>query len=203
MSFANAKLSWQISNSKSKMNYVSGPILFTHFGLSGPAVFALSAHTAFEQITEEKPLRIRLVPEAAKDYQYWDQSLQNSFAASGSKQLLNILAQELPQKFASEILMLLNISEKKKAAEVTKVERQQISRLLSGELELTLTQRRPGEEFVTAGGVSQQEIDRKTMQSKICPGLYFAGEILDVDGLTGGFNLQAAWVTGWLAGKLL
>jgi len=86
-------------------------------------------------------------------------------------------------------------------ADLTKEERLSLVRLLTGELELTLTERRPGFEFVTAGGINLEEVDRKSMESKLVKGLFFAGEILNIDGLTGGFNLQAAWASGRLAGK--
>ena len=180
---------------------IEGPLLFTHFGISGPATFALSSHLAFTPISKDSQLKIKLIPIADRGFEQWDKLIREMLEENGARQIHNVLGHFLPQRFADTIVEMAGLQLEKKAAEVSKSGRKEIIRLLTGGLELTLVQRRPGDEFVTAGGVSLEEVDSKTMRSKLNPRLYFAGEVLDVDGLTGGFNLQASWATGWLAGK--
>jgi predicted Rossmann fold flavoprotein len=198
LSFPNAKFKTTLSTGE-KIS-VEGPMLFTHFGISGPAVFALAAHIAFEKIMPNTPLEISLMPEAGHDFNYWDQKLLQLFAEKGSRHIDNCLSELLPQRFTDKLLEVCEIEKDKKSAELTKLKRQSIARMLGDGLTITLLSRRPGDEFVTAGGIELSEVDRKTMRSKLNPNLYFAGEILNIDGLTGGFNLQAAWATGRVAG---
>jgi predicted Rossmann fold flavoprotein len=179
---------------------VPGPFLFTHFGISGPVTFALSSHMAFETISKAQPVQVRFRPEADLGAADWDAKLKTVFSASGAKQLHNVLSQFFPDRFAQALLGLASLDGTKKAAELSKEHRQSLARLLGDGIPVTLVLRRPGDEFVTAGGVSTEEIDPKTMRSKINPNLYFAGEVMDVDGVTGGFNLQCAWATGKMAG---
>ena len=110
------------------------------------------------------------------------------------------MGQFLPNSFAKQLCHYLAISSHKRSNELSKKEINKTLQFLK-QLPLTVVGRSPGEEFVTAGGVDLAEVDSKTMQSKIKPGLYFAGEILNIDGFTGGYNLQAAWAAGRLAGE--
>jgi predicted Rossmann fold flavoprotein len=196
--FQEARFEVILSTGEKKI--VEGPMIFTHFGISGPAVFALAAHVAFEKISAVQPLKVKFLPIKTEHFDSWDKKLQEQIKANGLKFIVNILNEYMPNRFATKILELANIPPDRKAADINKEERRQIAHLLSGKLEITLTMRRPGDEFVTAGGVKLEEVDRKTMRSKFNPNLYFAGEILDIDGLTGGFNLQASWATGRMAG---
>ncbi|MFA6466561.1 MAG: aminoacetone oxidase family FAD-binding enzyme [Patescibacteria group bacterium] len=177
----------------------SGPFVFTHWGISGPAVFALSSLIAFEKFSAEKPLKIYLdlLPDLSLDKVL--EKIKNFTLSEPKKIFKYAIHQAIPLSLASVALKQLAISEKKKNSEISKAELQRVSSWLKN-LPLTIVNRRAGDEFVTAGGVSLTEVNPSTMQSKVCPNLYFAGEILDIDGYTGGFNLQAAWATGRLAG---
>lgn len=199
ISLENSKLEAVAEDGETKS--AIGPIIFTHFGLSGPATFALSSHLAFTKIAKDAPVILHLTPFADQTDRHWDEILQKKFQENGARQIHNILSEFLPARLADTILELASINLTKKAAELSKQDRKNIVGLLSGKLSMHFIARRPGDEFVTAGGVDLKEVDPKTMQSKMCPNLFFAGEILDVDGVTGGFNLQSSWATGRLAGK--
>ena len=196
LSFVNAKFK---ANGKKKYEF-SGPFIFTHWGISGPAVFALSSLIAFEKFDANKPLKIYidLLPDISDEK--LTEKIKSLAQAEPKKIFKYSLRQLIPLSLTNVFLEQLAIDEKKKNAEISKAELQRVSSWLKN-LPLTIVNRRAGDEFVTAGGVSLTEIDPSTMQSKICPNLYFAGEILDIDGYTGGFNLQAAWATGRLAGE--
>lgn len=194
LSFPNAQLQYK----KIKVN---GPFLFTHFGISGPVTFSLSSNISYEKISKDHPLEINFMPDAKKHFEIWETELKSLFEKNSKKQIKNILQKLFPERFVIELITLANIPEQKTGAEISKQERQSLSNLLGGKISITLLQRRPGDEFVTAGGVSTDEINSQTMESLLCPGLYFAGEIMNVDGVTGGFNLQSSWATGQLAGK--
>lgn len=198
ISIKNARLETILENNIKKSTI--GPFIFTHFGISGPVTFAISAHLAFSMISKSSPIKILFSPDADETFESWNKKFQDIISVSGGRQIKNILSEFLPERFAEEILILSQIRRDKKAAEVSKEERKIICKLLSGNIEITLIARKKGDEFVTAGGVCLNEVDRKTMQSIINPNLYLAGEVLDIDGLTGGFNLQSAWATGRLAG---
>ncbi|MBT4917338.1 NAD(P)/FAD-dependent oxidoreductase [Candidatus Peregrinibacteria bacterium] len=169
-----------------------GPILFTHKGITGPAVFAISALSAHEKTP--LTLFIDLVPD--KDYD----SVKNEISKDPHISISKAVAKYIPKSFTKELLKSIQIDPTKKIREIGKKDINRISESLKN-LQITLASRTPGNEMVTAGGVDLKEIDEKTMQSKICPGLYFAGEILDTDGFTGGYNLQNAWSTGRAAGN--
>jgi hypothetical protein len=183
LSLPNATLTYKNTN-------ISGEFLFTHFGLSGPAVFAFAAEIAFEKVEKDSPLSINL------NFSLLKSELDQLINDNGKKTILNILKQKLPERLSRTILEQLKIDPNLNAAEISAADRKKI---VAG-LPITLISRRPGDEFVTAGGVDLTEVEDKTMQSKLVPHLYFAGEILNVDGYTGGFNLQASWATGRLAG---
>jgi predicted Rossmann fold flavoprotein len=122
--------------------------------------------------------------------------LDKSIVKNGKKTILNILKLHLPERLSRTILRQLNINPDQKSSEISS----QLRKKITQGLPISLIARKPGDEFVTAGGISLEEVNQKTMESKIIPNLYFAGEILNVDGYTGGFNLQASWATGRLAG---
>lgn len=177
----------------------TGPFLFTHKGVSGPAVFALSSQVAFEKYDKEEPLKIEidLFPDSSKDELV--ATIEEKVTHAGKKSFLNVLAMTVPKSLAEIVVKELHIVSGVHAAEVSKKNVTRCVEWLKA-IPLTVIGRGAGDEFVTAGGVKLEEVDPQTMESKICPGLYFAGEILDIDGYTGGFNLQASWATGRLAG---
>lgn len=180
--------------------HFTGPFLFTHKGVSGPAVFALSSLVAFEKYDNGQPLEITidLFPETT-----FDQLLgrfEDILAEHFNKQFLNVLGMLIPKSLADVVVAELGISLSKRANQVAKKDIHRVIMWLKA-IPLSVVARGAGDEFVTAGGVELSEIDPKTMQSKVCPGLYLAGEVMNVDGFTGGFNLQASWAAGKLAGE--
>ena len=174
-----------------------GEMLFTHFGVSGPVVLTLSRLLLDGK--GEYSLRLNLKP--ALTVEQLDLRLQRDFHKAINKQYKNCLTDLLPRKLIPIIVRLSGIEEDKPVHSITRVERLHLCGLLTN-LEMTVSQSRPiAEAIVTAGGVNLKEVDPKTMASKVCRDLYFAGELLDIDGYTGGFNLQAAFATGYVAGK--
>lgn len=178
-----------------------GPILFTHFGISGPALFALSSHLTFSEVSNEHPIEISITTDTNMTFQEWNQLIHKETQINGAQQFQTLLKKHLQNRFVELLLKQAKIEGTKKNSEVSKKERELIVQLLTGQLKLNAIKRRPGDEFVTAGGVDLSEINKKTMQSTLHPGLFFGGEIMNVDGVTGGFNLQGSWATGRLAGK--
>lgn len=186
-----------------KTNVITGPFLFTHFGISGPMVFAFSAQIPFAPITSQHPVTIKLYPLGYNNFDYWEQEFLSLFQQNPGKALANVLRVLLPKRLVTALLQLAHLDEGQSCHQVSKEGRRKLVHLLSGDLKLTLLARRPGDEFVTAGGVPLAEVNRKTMESQLCPNLYFGGEVLDIDGVTGGFNLQVAWATGRLVGEAI
>lgn len=177
-----------------------GEMLFTHFGVSGPVILTLSRLAAVELERGKKPrLHIDLKP--ALDEETLDRRVQRDFEKHLKKQVSNSLNQLVPKALIPVLLDKAAIDREKPVHMVTREERQRLVGVLK-DLSLTLSRTRPlSEAIVTAGGVATEEINPRTMESKITPGLYFAGEIIDIDGNTGGFNLQAAFSTGYVAGN--
>jgi len=180
------------------------PLLFTHFGLSGPA--AMDVSKAISSHPEPRSLNCVVDSLPATDIHILAQKLQNAIQANGNRTIGRILSHDLlldtdiPERLADTFLSLANVDKSRKAAEVSKVDRIRIVQNLKM-LTIPVTQTLGYEKAeVTTGGVVLAEVDPKTMQSKICPGLFLAGEILDLDGRIGGFNFQAAFSTGWVAG---
>ena len=179
-----------------------GELMFTHFGLSGPIILSLSqaASRALKQtprpeIVVSVNLKPALTPETL------DKRLQRDFTAFARKQFKNSLGELLPAKLIPVVIRLSGIAPEKPVHQISRDERRQLVELLQN-LCFTIRGTRPvAEAVVTAGGVAVKEIQPKTMESRLVGGLYFAGEILDVDGYTGGFNLQAAFSTGYVAGR--
>ena len=175
-----------------------GEMLFTHFGLTGPLVLSASAHLS-DMTTGKYEAQIDLKP--ALDDKTLDARLLSDFAKYRNKDVIHALDDLLPRKLIPEIVRLWGVPAHGKVHEITREQRRALLELLHC-LRVPLTGFRPIEEaIVTRGGVSVREIDPKTMQSKKLPGLYFAGEVLDVDAYTGGYNLQIAFSTAVVAGE--
>jgi predicted Rossmann fold flavoprotein len=179
----------------------SGPLLITHWGLSGPAILKLSAWGA--RVLHDRHYRAQLLvdwlPEQREDDVHQELSAIKSHHAR--RLIAATSAFGLPLRLWQRLSEAAGINRAQRWAEIS---RRQISALVDQLKRGSYAVRGKGEfkeEFVTCGGVRLNEVNFRTMESRLCPGLYFAGEILDIDGLTGGFNFQAAWTTGWLAGR--
>ena len=174
-----------------------GEMLFTHFGVSGPLILSLSAHIK-KEIKNGVYITIDLKP--ALTAEQLDLRILRDFEKQKNKHIINALDALLPKKLIPVIIELADIQPHKAVCEITKAERKRLTDVLKC-VRIDITGFRPiNEAIVTSGGVKTSEINSSTMESKLVKGLYFAGEIIDVDGYTGGFNLQVAWSTGYLAG---
>ncbi|HEY3425075.1 MAG TPA: NAD(P)/FAD-dependent oxidoreductase [Negativicutes bacterium] len=179
-----------------------GEMLFTHYGLSGPIILSLSKKVAAllqtrsqQEITIEINLKPALTPEVL------DKRIQRDFDKFARKQLKNALGELLPSKLINVVIDLAYLDPEKFVHQITKTERGRLLQVIT-QLTFTITGTRPiSEAVVTAGGVTIKEINPSTMESKLISGLYFAGEVIDIDGYTGGFNLQAAFSTGYVSGQ--
>ena len=182
-----------------RVNEIFGEMLFTHFGVSGPIILTLSRQVAkFLREGAFVELLINLKP--ALTPEQLDTRILRDFEKFKHKNIKNALIELLPNKLIPVVIDLAFIDENKKIDAITKDERRRLIEILRG-LPLTVTATRPIDEaIVTAGGVSVKEINPRTMESKIISGLFIVGEVVDVDGNTGGFNLQAAWAMGNAAG---
>lgn len=173
-----------------------GEMLFTHFGVSGPLVLSASSHLA--DAPEGAKLEIDLKPGLTPEQ--LDARLLRDFEKYKHKQVNNAMVELLPSRLIDTVLMLSKVDPTRTIDELTREERNSIAQTLKC-MVLTVKKARPIEEaIITRGGVSIKEIDPRTMESKLMPGLYFAGEVIDADACTGGFNLQIAWSTGAVAG---
>ncbi len=176
-----------------------GEMLFTHYGLSGPIVITLS-QTIVDALSQNKQVEVSIDLKPALDEKKLDNRLLRDFASHSNQQFQNILRGLLPQKMIAVCCQLTGIDPEKSGHQITAKERK-ILRVWLKDFRLNVTGHRGYKEaIVTAGGISLKEINPRTMESKLVSGLYFAGEILDINGETGGYNLQAAFSTGWLAG---
>ena len=192
--------------SKSKVIYEDfGEMLFTHFGVSGPTILSGSAHLLryknVDELLKERKIILSIDLKPALSEEKLDDRILRDFNEEKNKDFKNSLDKLLPKKMIDVIIELSEISPNKKVNEITKKERLKLVHLLKN-LEISISGFRPIEEaIITSGGINIKEINPKTMESKIVKGLYFAGEIIDVDAYTGGFNLQIAYSTGYTAGK--
>lgn len=177
------------------------PVLLTHFGLSGPVVFILASQTAFEKIDTNHPLPIYFQPDATKNQQQWEQILLDEAADHPRKMIATILSWHLPKRFVEVMIEQSWIAKKTSIGVLRRNERLKVSLLLGEGLPLHLIGRRPGDEFVTAGGVVREEIDPSTMASRLVWWLYFAGEVVDVDGVTWWYNLQRCRASAAVVGE--
>ena len=174
-----------------------GELLFTHFGLSGPLILSASAHM---RRFEKKTYRVEIDLKPALDEQQLDKRLLSDFTKYANCDFCNALDDLLPQKLVSVVVERSGIPPHQKVHEITREQRRELLRVLK-HFSVPIAGLRPvTDAIVTSGGVKVGEIDPKTMESKIVKGLYFAGELIDVDAYTGGFNLQIAWATGRTAG---
>lgn len=197
LSLKNVKVS--IKDEADKIIYTDfGEMMFAHFGVTGPVILSASAHIRDYDISK---LRLSIDLKPALDNKTLDARLLSDFAKNSNKDLVNSLGDLLPSKMISSFIEVSGIDPRKKVNAITKEERKAILNSFKS-FEIPLTGYRPIEEaIVTSGGIEVKEITPKTMESKLVSGLYFAGEIIDVDAYTGGYNLQIAFSTGYLAGK--
>ena len=175
-----------------------GEMLFTHFGVSGPLILSASAH-----LKDMKPRKyeIHIDLKPALSYEQLDARVQRDFLENSNRNFINALDKLLPKKIVPVVVKLCGVKPSLKVNQVTREMRARLVNILK-DIRLTVLDLRPVEEgIVTSGGVNVKEINPKTMESKITKGLYFAGEVIDVDAYTGGFNLQIAFSTGYLAAK--
>ena len=184
-----------------------GEMLFTHFGVSGPTILSGSAHLLryknVDELIKKRKIKLVIDLKPALSEQELDKRIIRDFEEYKNKEFKNSLDKLLPKKMIDVIVKLSNIDPSKKVNEITKKERKELVSLFKN-LDISILGFRSVEEaIVTAGGISTKEINPKTMESKIVQGLFFAGEVIDVDAYTGGFNLQIAYSTGYTAGSTL
>ena len=197
LSLKNVKIS--IKDEADKVLYTDfGEMMFAHFGVTGPVILSASAHIRDRDIST---LRLCIDLKPALDEVTLDKRLLSDFSKKSNKDLINALGELLPSKMIEPFIALSGIDGRKKVNSITKEERRVLLNTLKC-FEIPLDGLRPIEEaIVTSGGVEVKEITPKTMESKLVEGLYFCGEVIDVDAYTGGYNLQIAFSTGYLAGK--
>lgn len=199
LSLRNVKLS--VYDSRKCLYEDFGEMMFTHFGVTGPLV--LTASTVVAKKLKEKELRLEIDLKPALTAEQLDTRILRDFEEGKNKQFKNVIGSLFPAKLTPVMLMLSDIVPEKKVNEITREEREAFVHLIK-HLQLTATGLRDyNEAIITKGGVSVKEINPSTMESKLVSGLYFAGEVLDLDAVTGGFNLQIAWSTGYLAGRAM
>lgn len=190
---------------KNKIIYEDfGEMLFTHFGVSGPTILSSSAHLVryknIDELLKNKKIKLSIDLKPALSEEKLDERILRDFNEIKNKQFKNSLDKLLPQKLINIIIERSGINPQKQVNEIKKEERRSLVKLLKN-FEVTIKGFRPIDEaIITSGGINIKEINPKTMESKIVNGLYFAGEIIDVDSYTGGFNLQIAYSTGYTAG---
>lgn len=175
-----------------------GELLFTHFGVSGPLILSASAYAG--RLVQEKKLRLYIDLKPALSEKQLDERILRDFSKYSNKQLKNALTDLLPSKLIPEVLRQSGVEGDKEVCGIDRAERSALLRSFK-RLAYTISSTRGfNEAVITKGGIEIKEINPSTMESKILKNLYFAGEVLDLDALTGGYNLQIAWSTGWCAG---
>lgn len=188
----------RITDGKKKLYEEFGEMLFTHYGVTGPVI--LSASSVVGKTLRKKELTLHIDLKPALSEEQLDKRILREFDANHNKQYKNSIDSLFPAKLKPVMIELSEIEPEKKVNEITKEERQRLVHLIK-DFTMTLTGLRGyNEAIITKGGVSVKEVDPGTMESKKMKGLYFAGEVLDLDAMTGGYNLQIAWSTGYLAG---
>jgi len=205
LSLKNVKIEIKDVENNKKIYDDFGEMLFTHFGVSGPIILSSSAHLIRYKDIKRKldgnKIKLKIDLKSALSEEELDKRILRDFDEFKNKEFKNSLDKLLPQKLIPVIINLSGITPSKKVNEISREERKKIIELLKN-FEVILKGFRPIDEaIITAGGVSVKEINPKTMESKFIKGLFFAGEIMDVDAYTGGFNLQIAYSTGFVAGK--
>jgi predicted Rossmann fold flavoprotein len=180
-----------------------GALLITHWGLSGPAILKMSAWGArtLHELNYQFPLLVNWLPAANAEKIL--QEFQARREAAGAKLLVNVPLHPLTARLWEQLVLAAGIARDTRWAALTRAQALALAQQLT-RTEFSVTGKSLNkDEFVTCGGVKLEEVNFKTMASKICPGLFFAGELLDIDGITGGFNFQAAWTTGFIAGQAM
>ena len=189
----------RITDGKKKLYQEFGEMLFTHYGVTGPVI--LSASSIVGKILKDRELTLHIDLKPALTAEQLDKRVLREFEQNHNRQFKNAVDSLFPAKLRPVMIERSGIPQDKKVHEITKEERSGFVRLIK-DFTVTLTGLRGyNEAIITRGGVSVRQIDPGTMESKLISGLYFAGEVLDLDALTGGYNLQIAWSTGWLAGS--
>lgn len=194
-----------VDEEKNKKIYEDfGELLFTHFGVSGPTILSSSAHILryknVEELLKKGKIKLQIDLKPALNEEKLNLRLLRDFDKFKNKQIINSLNELLLKKMIEPVIKKAKIKNEKRINEITKQERENLIRVIKC-FEITISGFRPIEEaIITRGGINVKEINPKTMESKLIEGLYFAGEIIDVDAYTGGFNLQIAYSTGYTAG---
>jgi len=198
LTLKNAKAAVWVNNKKAAEDF--GEMIFTHFGLSGPIILTLS-RIVVDELHKNNKVEITIDLKPALDEQKLDRRLLRDLNEHGKKKISNVFRYWLPATMIPVFFDLLGLDPEKECHQISSKERKQIRYLLKN-LRFRITNHRPFKEaIITAGGVSTNEISSKTMESKLVKGLYFAGEMINLDAETGGYNLQIAYSTGWLAGN--
>ena len=205
LSLKNIRISIEDKGKNKKIYEDFGEMIFTHFGVSGPIILSASAHLGryknIQELFNEKNIVLKIDLKPALDAQKLNDRILRDFSELKNKQYKNSLNKLLPQKLIPIIINRSEINPAKKVNEITRKERENLITIIKN-FEMTIRDFRPIEEaIITSGGINIKEINPKTMESKKVKGLYFAGEIIDVDSYTGGFNLQIAYSTGFVAGS--
>ena len=198
VSIKNIDIEIQLNNKSFKNR---GDLLITHWGFSGPAVLKLSSIAARELFDQKYKFNL-IIRWSNLEYEELKEKIDNLKLNNGKLNLINL--RPLPLLTKRLWVFLLNkmeINKDKKWSDLLADEREKMINSLLKDIYVISSKGPFGEEFVTSGGVSINEVDFKSMESKLCPGLFFSGEVLDVDGITGGFNFQHCWTSGWLAGQ--
>jgi predicted Rossmann fold flavoprotein len=184
-----------------KINTDFGELLFTHFGLSGPIILSMSRDIGEYIYRHQQQVKLKIDLKPALSEEKLDERLLRDFEKYSRKLFRNVVNDLLPQKMIPVFISLTGIDPDKPCHQISRGERLKIVKLLKN-FTVTIHGTRPiAEAIVTAGGINVKEVNPKTMESKLVKGLFFAGEVLDVDGYTGGYNLQAAFSTGYVAGQ--
>ena len=180
-----------------------GALLVTHSGLSGPAVLRLSAWGARKLHDKDYrfPLQVNWVPHL--NAEKLTAEFQSRRISQAARRVVNSPIAPLPARLWEQLVLTSGVPRETRWSALSRSARHQLTQQLLGTTFPVIGKSLNREEFVTCGGVRLGEVNFKTMESRICPGLIFAGEVLDIDGLTGGFNFQAAWTTGWIAGQAM
>ena len=187
-----------ITDGSKKLYQDFGEMLFTHYGVSGPVILSASSITGSRLKEKELTLHIDLKPALTKEQ--LDKRVLREFESNHNRQFKNAVAGLFPAKLLPVMVDLSGIPEEKRVNEIKKEERKKFTDLIKDFTMTLIGLRSYSEAIITRGGISVKEIDPGTMESKLIKGLFFAGEVLDLDAVTGGFNLQIAWSTGFLAG---
>ena len=197
-----------IDKEKNKKIYEDfGEMIFTHFGVSGPTILSGSAHLLryknVDKLLKSEKIILKIDLKPALTLEKLDLRIQRDFELNKNKEFKNSLSELLPQKLIEPIIELSKIDKNKQVNSITKEERMRLAKLLK-EFNIVIAGFRPLDEgIITSGGINTKEINPKTMESKIIEGLFFAGEVIDVDAYTGGFNLQIAYSSGFVAGSII